>query len=729
MAHITGTSGDDLIHIAGDGEDSQFPNPPYNELAQATDLILGPGPDNGQMVIQSGDDVISAGDGDDVIFSGHGNDVISAGDGNDTIVAGGAVVFDPDGNDGDGFTVTGGGRLSGGNGDDDITAGYNTSIDGGAGLDTVHLDFTGDTEHNAAHTLIAFFNQQGVTVNLGDAATGTVSIAVGGLGDMVTTLTHVDAFDITFGAGDDTVTGGTHDDVLYGDAYNLIGVTHEGGNDVIHGGAGNDYINGEPGLDMLYGDAGNDTLDGGQARGAFEDFMSDDLHGGDGNDTLHGGEGDLFDGGAGTDVAYINLASSNFSYKINLNSATGNSLYDFGDSAALGTLYNQQNDTVITHGTQTESVTHFAELDLGSGNDRVSGDASRIDVLTTGDGNDVVSLTGTMQESAFLDGGAGIDTLTLTGDYSTPFFLDFNSVKNFEHLNLGAGFNYDFVLGIGGADITRLDASALGASNTLTLDATRGAYADAVIVGGAGNDTFDFGTQLQRTQHIDGGAGNDTLVLDGNFAFTFGTGVTNVETILLEPGGASYKLATTNDNIGGGKPVTIDGSQLGSDGNSGTLQFNGAAEVSGHFIILGGAGADRLVGGHASDTLNGGLGADILTGTGGGDTFAYASAADSNSTSIDRIEGFNASSDKLDLWFTVNAVVAPINGGTVSALHTLADAAHLGSHDALLFTASDGTTYLVVDSNGTAGYQTGQDLLIRLDAATHLDALSTSTFT
>src|ERR1700689_4147272 len=126
MANIDGTSGDDLIHISGDGWNGQDFDPQLNDIALATNLVLTEGARGNDIVTQTGDDTISAGDGDDVIFSGSGYDVVSGGNG---------------------FQVVGGGRISGGNGDDDIFAGYGMTVDGGAGLDTVHLDLTADTEH------------------------------------------------------------------------------------------------------------------------------------------------------------------------------------------------------------------------------------------------------------------------------------------------------------------------------------------------------------------------------------------------------------------------------------------------------------------------------------------------------------------------------------------------------------------------------------------------------
>ena len=53
---------------------------------------------------------------------------------------------------------------------------------------------------------------------------------------------------------------------------------------------------------------------------------------------------------------------------------------------------------------------------------------------------------------------------------------------------------------------------------------------------------------------------------------------------------------------------------------------------------------------------------------------------------------------------------------------TAAMSGHLGAHHAILFTPNAGTlsgeTFLVVDLNGTAGYQSGHDLVIRMISST-----------
>jgi hypothetical protein len=86
----------------------------------------------------------------------------------------------------------------------------------------------------------------------------------------------------------------------------------------------------------------------------------------------------------------------------------------------------------------------------------------------------------------------------------------------------------------------------------------------------------------------------------------------------------------------------------------------------------------------------------------------------------------------------VTAVDVPVSGGTVNSgnfdarLESKVDAGAMGAGHAVLYTpdAGDfgGVRFLVVDVNGTAGYQTGEDLVIRLDGATHLNALDAGDF-
>ena len=86
--------------------------------------------------------------------------------------------------------------------------------------------------------------------------------------------------------GDDTLTGGSHPQIIMG----------LGGNDVIHGGNGGDCLVGGDGNDRLLGENAKDILIGGDG--------DDYLDGGNGKDFLDGGPGtgDVCLGGNGNDT-------------------------------------------------------------------------------------------------------------------------------------------------------------------------------------------------------------------------------------------------------------------------------------------------------------------------------------------------------------------------------------------------------------------------------------------
>ncbi|MCR5662763.1 MAG: hypothetical protein K6G50_11660 [bacterium] len=76
------------------------------------------------------------------------------------------------------------------------------------------------------------------------------------------------------------------------------------GNDIIDGGDGNDYIYGLDGRDTISGGKGDDYIDGGRGNDTIDGGKGDDkLFGGRGNDVISGGKGnDIIAGGKGNDV-------------------------------------------------------------------------------------------------------------------------------------------------------------------------------------------------------------------------------------------------------------------------------------------------------------------------------------------------------------------------------------------------------------------------------------------
>ena len=110
----------------------------------------------------------------------------------------------------------------------------------------------------------------------------------------------------------------------------------------------------------------------------------------------------------------------------------------------------------------------------------------------------------------------------------------------------------------------------------------------------------------------------------------------------------------------------------------------------------------------------------------------------------DTVEKFNVRADLFVVPEEVEAIDAGVDAGYAESanvdpeLETALDAEHLGAHHAALATvwvpmgpmlpAFRQDTFLVVDVNGEAGYQAGEDLAIRLNNARHLDELSTDNF-
>lgn len=711
MTNVSGTGGMDTIFV-GPVLPNLYTGPEYNLIGTATD----------------GNDTIDAGGGNDVILSGDGSDIVHGGEGND-IIAGvgyrnsvgafGASVFDPDGNNGDGFVVRGGDQLFGDAGNDQIYAGYDTIVDGGTGIDTVHLSLEDDWLPLVAHSILHWFNDLGVDVDLSQAANGSVTLPVGGLGDLSVTLKNVEAFDITFGQGNDRVFGGAYDDILRANV----------GNDEMHGGGGNDFIDGQNGADTLFGDAGNDKLISG-----FNDGASDSLYGGAGNDYLEGGPGDLIDGGADSDWAGILLGGSSFSYNINLDTITSGAAYSFGDANA--------SEPFMTAGTRVAGLEHLSYLELGSGNDIVTTNAAKIEYdparntafsgIQLGAGNDQITINGTLNQTTYkpVDGGSGSDTLILNGNYKTPFYLGNNVFANFETLRLSAGHSYSLIANFN-TSMSVIDASALGAANGLTLD-VQAIVPNETILGGAGKDTVTIHKVELAPALIDlGGGAADTLILSGWNSMNLDLNqhqIKNVETIRIAdtaPFNYNFGLTIADSSVAAGKTLTIDGTALTSGSAQQYIDVDGRGELDGKLIEKGSAGDDTLRGGAkvdqllgnggndmlfgyggndtinggiGNDTLVGGAGADILTGGAGSDTFVF----DTLTTSAlrDTIKDFVSGTDKIAISRGAFSAFAGDPLGSIAATDFAIGTRATTADQHLIYNITTGALYYDPDGSG-----------------------------
>ncbi|MDZ4692029.1 calcium-binding protein, partial [Terricaulis sp.] len=479
-------------------------------------------------------------------------------------------------------------------------------------------------------------------------------------------------------AGDDTITGSTGFDNLFGYGGNDT-ITAGAGGDALNGGSGNDTLNGsadmdfltgESGIDYLYGNGGDDGLSGGADADVLEGGAGNDaldggdgldvMNGGIGNDTLHSLSGaDVIDGGGDTDS--LTFSRSTATVAFNLNSA-----------ALFGSLA-----TVLADGTSIRNIEHFN--------------------ITTGSGDDTLTMSGlptiTTYGANHFNGGDGFDTLIADFSAATLAIGAYLTWQNVEVLNIQGGSADDILYGGGGNDVL------IGNGGNDLLD---GGASENYLSGGDGNDFLNGGSGTML-----GGDGNDTMtvyLLSNLQTFTIdgGAGVDSLNFTAVDPSGVTVRLGQNNPTFAGVENVTFTAGPGGdtlyitnpgsdptsptgiftfnaNDGNdrlivdlssasaalfiyqsnlslgsqltlyySGVETFelyagSGADNLAGganRDIFHGGGGNDTMDGGEGDDDLYGGIGADTLRGGTGTNTL---SGGDDNdiiySTSFDVIDG------------------------------------------------------------------------------------------
>jgi Ca2+-binding RTX toxin-like protein len=675
----------------------------------ATDTLIG----------GAGNDTFNSGAGADTInIAFGGNDIVNAGADNDIIVAGAAL--------------TAADTINGGSGSDTLT--LNGDYSAGLVLGATTLTSVETLQFAAGHSYT-------LTTNDANVAAGTTLVVDGsklGAGDVLSFNGSHEKdgnFTLTGGAGNDLLAGGAGNDSFTGgggiDTVDYSGATGAvtaslttTAVQAIGGGEGSDKFSS---IKALIGSAFNDALTAGGA--------SVRLSGGNGNDVLNFGAilntTQIADGGAGNDTLALNgnyaagfaFGAGNFVSIETLQVSNGHSYNLIMNDAnvAAGQILTVNGSAlaaadVLTFDGSQETDGAFS-VKGGHGNDVLAGGLGN-DTLNGGAGYDTASyanaaaaVTVSLALTTAQDtGGAGSDTLVAIENLTGSAFAD-----------TLAGSSSANVLS-GGAGNDMLDLSA-GGNDTAQ--------------GGDGDDTIVFGASFTANDKIDGGAGNDVVILDGDYsanAIFRSTTLVNVETLSLTAG-HNYRFTTNDGNVAAGATLTVDGSQLGA---TDTLTFAGNHERDGAFVLKGGAGADVLLGGFGNDSLIGGLGADHLEGGSGADHYIYSSVAESTGAGFDTITGFSGASDAFDLPGAVTGVDRTVKVGALSAatfdsdLTTAIGAGQLAAGHAVLFTASSGSyahdTFLIVDANGVAGYQAGQDYVFLLDHPSHLSSLGTGSF-
>ncbi|MGZ0166586.1 MAG: hypothetical protein ACKVII_21895, partial [Planctomycetales bacterium] len=298
----------------------------------------------------SGNDVLMAGSGEDAVDGGTGNDSVDGGAGDDDLIGGGGVdtlLVQTDsrlllteslalGVDVDSHREFEQGLLSGSDdnnrldarfanipvtllglsGNDTLLGGSRGDLlDGGDGTDFAEISGSNITltDSNApgmdvdsvvsVEGLLLIASGFGSTIDASAYTLGPVTI-IGSAGN--DSLTGGSGDDLIFaGAGSDDVSGGAGNDLIFAGIGADV-VSGGEGDDLISGGKGNDTLSGDGGDDAIFGGVGKDLIDGGSgADDLFGGGNSDTIRGGDGDDFLFGSHGrDLLDGQDGGDTLF-----------------------------------------------------------------------------------------------------------------------------------------------------------------------------------------------------------------------------------------------------------------------------------------------------------------------------------------------------------------------------------------------------------------------------------------
>ncbi|NOT20816.1 MAG: hypothetical protein HOP24_11220, partial [Sideroxydans sp.] len=706
---LTGGAGNDLIIagagddiISGDREIDATPSPSQNvasTVAWMTNnngvVVLGQWIDSARNIypipivddpLNSGNDIIYAGNGNDSIEGAGGNDVVYGEAGDDTMWGDGSRVTSAwegddylNGGEGNDYISGQGGRdtLIGGAGDDSLFGGDGDDyLDGGSGNDTLNGNNGDDTLLGGAGDDKLF---GGTGANYLDGGDGADLLNSGGPGSS-----------LFGGVGNDTLEGIGGGNYLDGEDGN-DSLTAIDSNNELFGGAGDDKLKAQGVNNYLDGEDGNNTL--------IADGGNNNLFGGAGDDTLSAtGDNNYLDGGDGTNlVIAVGGGNTLFSGAGNdtLSASGGNNYLDGGDGT---------NELIVTGGNNTliggtgddilSSAGGNNYLDGGDGADLLIGDQGGSNTLLGGAGDDTLSAS---NGSNYLDGGDGTDQLIASGGGNQLLGGAGNDTLSGKDgnntLDGGDGNNLVMSTGDGNTLMAGAGADALQASgNNNTLNAGDGndtllilEGAGNTLHGGAGDDTLQV-NGVGGGNTLNGGDGYDRYIINAGVGTThiadsgtqgnsvrFNFNFTNSQMVL---GIGSLKLSFANGDvlhIDGFDPedpintcsidtfqfndrvlslpelLALGGPDITATPNDDVIQGTGLSEhiyaLDGNDIIAASAGNDTIDAGAGNDYIDGGSGADTMMGGAGDDTYVVDSPSTAQSLGDIAVENLNEGID------------------------------------------------------------------------------------
>ncbi|MDB5679412.1 calcium-binding protein, partial [Sphingomonas bacterium] len=634
----------------------------------------------------SADEVINGNGGNDTLVGNGGADVIDGGDGDDALysdVIAGAWNRPYYGNP---YTApaldigTAHDTLTGGIGNDLLSAGYGDSVDGGTGSNSLLISFMGATSGVTAN--FSALNSGGSLTIGGGTITNISSvlwIQGSNFADTINAGSSDGNFAPVFGmGGNDTITMGYYTGSVFGgDGNDTIDESGSAYGSPIYGEDGDDAITGLHDLSNAYGGAGNDTFSGsGTMYGGigndtftlsaspygstvYGEDGDDTVNGSAGSDTFYGGDGnDTIIGGGGRDSLYGEAGNDTFKVNTTGDVAPGE-VFDGGtgtDTLFIHAINNDLSNATITSVETLHSYSYALSLTAAQLNAFQTLEVDDLTLTTAGS----ISLAGKTYSIGFLS-----SSITLTNADTVFDATGVTLINASIGVNVNGGTGNDTITGsakndklVGGAGNDTLDGGA--GQDTLT-----GGTGLDIIHGGADYDTIIINQgDVVAGEVYDGGADSAHLINNASTQIDLGTvTLTSINwlsfgqylltaaqlaqfgqftggTFTLKDGGAvtltavtDYSLRTTINLAAVDTVFTAPlaapfpgpmGGNLLVNGNIGNDTVGGTNNID---TLNGGDGNDTLYGYSGYDTLNGGNGDDLLDG-GSGQDIMYGGAGD-----------------------------------------------------------------------------------------------------
>lgn len=540
---------------------------------------------------------------------------------------------------------------------DDVIAGYNDTLSGSAGNDTLEsLNYANLNYEVAAAGIVLNATDSSQSYNSTNIAANTVYDGDLGTDNLIGSFL--------------SYRGSNFDDIIWVGEANLSASTFP---------------------NQTYGLDGDDIIFGGNERDFIYDGEGDDIaYGGSGNDIFWNGNGsDHYDGGVGNIDQYFNQTNSNSIYNLTstMKSYNGNIINAFSIENDLGEVDTYNDVEAFTAGATDDIFfigdAPFTRIGGGQGDDVYVIDENSDALIIAealNDGTDTILIDSSIDPNQVYSWGENGTYRLQLGD-NNPTHIGFSlggavssylKLENyFEQLAFDNGNGYldsgDQIIDLTGG-ITHHDTDA---NHTLT-----GTLYDDILIGNGGSD------------YLRGSDGLDTAVYENNYQdYT----ITNHD---------DYWTWTVEDNINIGdidslysdvEILEFANGILNLQTQVFTSQFKGTSSddtIIGTALddtMYGYEGNDIIIGGDGADIIFGGLNDDILTGGLGDDTFVFESLAEITANT-DHITDFEQG-DNIDL-------------SAISGLIFIGDVAFSNTVNEMRYVFDNGTTIIEIDSTG-----------------------------